>query len=455
MKKQLQTLLLTAVLAITCGSNTATAQLISAGGSHSIFLCGSKQPMATGANTYGELGDGTTTQRLAPVPLTALSGIIAVSAGLSHSLFLKDDGTVWACGKNTFGELGNGTTSSFSANPVVAQVNSITGVIAVSAGEQHSLFLKSDGTVWACGSNAQGQLGDGTYTARQVPVQVSGVSGIIAISAGHMHSLFLKNDGTVWACGNNGNGQLGEGMTSSDKNTPVQVDNVSGIIAISGGNYHSLFLKNDGTVWGCGSNFGGQLADGTSSQRNSPVQATALSGSFTGISAGNSMSAFIKNDGTVWVGSTSPTQIATLTGITAVSVGGGGANTHALFLKNDGSVSANGINYTGQLGDGTTTNAITPVAPSGLCSVASVNDRNEIEESVFVYPNPSREIMLVELTEYKDVSMQLFDITGQLIWQAALLDVKTPVNIGSLANGMYFLKLAGPAGSTVKKIVKE
>src|ERR1700741_2283845 len=108
------------------------AQNISMGGSHSLFLCNSSNnPMSTGSNTYGELGNGTTTQTLTPGAVNSITGVKAVSAGLSHSLFLKNDSTVWSCGRNNFGELGNGTTSSLnSSNPTVSQASSLSGIIA-------------------------------------------------------------------------------------------------------------------------------------------------------------------------------------------------------------------------------------------------------------------------------------------------------------------------------------
>jgi hypothetical protein len=102
------------------------------------------------------------------------------------------------------------------------QVNSLTGIIAVEGGGFHSLFLKNDGTVWACGDNSNGQLGDGTVTDRHTPVQVNLLAGFIAVAGGQFYSLFLKNDGTVWACGSNNNGQIGD-STTTDRWTPVQV----------------------------------------------------------------------------------------------------------------------------------------------------------------------------------------------------------------------------------------
>ena len=124
--------------------------------------------------------------------------MVAIAGGDSHSLALKSDGTVWAWGYNGCGQLGDGSTTN-RLTPV--QVSGLTGVVAIAGGGSHSLALKSDGTVWAWGCNDYGQLGDGTTTNRLTPVQVSGLTGVVAIAGGGAHSLALKSDGTVWAWG--------------------------------------------------------------------------------------------------------------------------------------------------------------------------------------------------------------------------------------------------------------
>lgn len=214
----------------------------------------------------------------------------AISAGGEYSLFLKSDGSVWATGENGYGQLGDGTTINRTRPQRV-----MTGVKAISAGRSHSLFLKTNGTVWAAGYNSDGRLGDGTFTDRLYPVQV--IAGVKAISAGWGHSLFLMNDGTVSATGFNFWGQLGNG-TSIRRSTPLQIPGLIAVEEISAGDSFSLFLKSDGTVWATGLNVVGVFGDGKPDNSLTPVQ-----GILTGVetaAAGESHSLFSKADGTFW-----------------------------------------------------------------------------------------------------------------------------------------------------------
>lgn len=313
--KRFLMLLLMATMTSLFISTVCRSQVIEGGERHSLVLCSGGSVTSTGYNGFGALGDGTTTTRLTPVTVSGLSGITSISAGRDYGLALKNDGTVSAWGYNQYGALGDGTTIT-RLTPV--QVIGLTEVTSVSAGFVHSLALKQNGTVWAWGYNNFGQLGDGTYTQRLTPIQIPGLSGITAISAGGLHSLGLKNDGTVW--------EWGGWMLGSISTTPVQVGGLSGIIAVSAGAYYSLALKNDGTVWAWGSNNYGQLGDGTTTSRSVPFQILGLSG-ITAISA-----SFTTN-----------------------------LMSHSLALRNDGIVRAWGYNFNGQLGDGTTTNRLSPV----------------------------------------------------------------------------------------------
>jgi alpha-tubulin suppressor-like RCC1 family protein len=244
---------------------------------------------------------------------SVFDGVVGISTGTGHTVYLKDDNTVWAAGWNEYGQLGDGTDNDRSNPVQVIDANGdpFTGVAAISAGAFHTVYLKSDGTVWAAGYNTWGQLGDDTEGNRSNPVQVIDAAGdpftgVAAISAGGFLTIYLKSDGTVWAAGDNRHGQLGNGTSGldSESSTPVKVNNMSDVVAIYAGGYHTVYLKSNDTVWAAGLNDYGQLGDGTTTQRNNPVQVTnvdesGLSG-VVGISAGEHHTVYLKSDGTVW-----------------------------------------------------------------------------------------------------------------------------------------------------------
>jgi uncharacterized delta-60 repeat protein len=353
---------------------TASGQVVASGVAsiaasafHRLFIKTDGTLWSMGYN-FGALGDGNSIAQSSPAYIT--DQVVAAAGGSSNSFALKSDGALWASGTNTFGQLGDGTTTSRSTPVQVA-----TGVAAMAASDSHSLFLKTDGTLWAMGSNSVGQLGDGTTTNRSSPVQVA--SGVATMAAGGSHSLFIKTDGTLWAMGYNSSGQLGNGTASYIlQSTPVQV--ATGVAAVKAGTKHSLFLKTDGTLWAMGQNNYGQLGDGTTTDRSTPVQ---IANNVAAVAAGYNHSLFLKTGGTLWAtgdnssgqlgdGSTTnhstPVQVAT--GVAAME----GGYSHSIFLKTDGSLWAMGSNGSGLLGDGTTTDRSTPVqVASGITGIAA------------------------------------------------------------------------------------
>ncbi|MDD3821705.1 MAG: hypothetical protein PHF47_01600, partial [Bacilli bacterium] len=249
----------------------------------------------------GQLGDGTAINKATPVQVKDLSGTgvltnikqVVAGKGYSfmgsegyHSAALINNGTVLAWGYNGYGQLGNQTTES-SLIPV--ETIGLTDVVQITSG-QHSLYaLKNNGTVWAWGYNIAGSLGDGTTTDRHTPVQVKGPEGegyltnIIQIKGGYRHTVALKNDDTVWTWGINSSGQLGDGTTTS-RLTPVQVKGIGGegyltnvkYISAGGafpfglGGGYCIVSKDDGSVWTWGYNLYGQLGDGTTTKGTTP-----------------------------------------------------------------------------------------------------------------------------------------------------------------------------------------
>jgi alpha-tubulin suppressor-like RCC1 family protein len=155
-----------------------------------------------------------------------------------------------------------------------------SNVTAIAAGASHSLFLKSDGSLWGMGTNIYGQLGDGTYNSTNRPEQIV-ASNVTAIAAGYGHSLFLKSDGSLWAMGWNFYGALGDGTSFNQTNRPERVV-ASRVMAIAAGWQFSLFLKSDGSLWAMGQGGYGQMGGGTYDPTNKPEQILAPYNQITG-----------------------------------------------------------------------------------------------------------------------------------------------------------------------------
>lgn len=394
--------------------------------------------LAWGSNQYGQLGDGTFDSSLEPLRVISgsgdgiLSGIEQVAAGAEHTLALKEDGTVWAWGSGESGALGDQSIVD-ATFPVQVKDSQGTGylsdIVAIAAGNLFSLALSNNGTVWAWGNNRDGQLGNNTTSsANTLPVQVKSPSAVgvlenvVSISAGGRNntnptgsSLALAADGTVWAWGGNNYGQLGND-TQSSSSLPVQVKNMtgdgylSGITSISMGVGHALALGEDGTVWAWGDNTNRQIGDGTSTRRSLPVRVLNESGvgNLTGIkaiSAGGFHSIAINDNGDVFAwGNNSygqlcdnsstirgfPVQMRDSVGsgyLTHASMSAGGLYSSTV-LKEDGTVWSCGANYSGQLGDGSSSSLsrlpVPVVSEDGqgvLTDVIAVTSSNSISNA--------------------------------------------------------------------------
>jgi alpha-tubulin suppressor-like RCC1 family protein len=360
--------LVTSVL--TTGAQPVTR--ISAGSAHSLFLKSDGSLWGVGGNWDGQLGDGSYNDTNHPEQIVA-SNVTVIAAGSVHSLFLKSDGSLWAMGHNgsygQYGALGDGTYDNTNRPEqiVASQVTAIAG------GGDYSLFLKNDGSLWGMGYNAYGQLGDGiarTYPliGTNRPEQIV-ASGVTAIGTGGNHSLFLKSNGSLWAMGDNGSGQLGDGTYNSgsyDVGTVPEQIVAGGVAAIAAAFYHSLFLKSDGSLWGMGENYYGQLGDGnfvTNYPYGTNQPEPIVAGNVIAIAAGGRHSLFLKNDGSLWAmglnnygqlgdgtlnNANHPVRIVA-SGVTAIAAG----SEQSLFLKSDGSLWSMGRNEYGQLGLGT------------------------------------------------------------------------------------------------------
>ena len=274
---------------------------VAAGDAHTVVLKADGTLWTFGANDLGQLGDPTTCCNFDPhpVPTQVLAGARSVAAGATHTVVVKSDGTVWTWGSGFFGELGRlvpFTPGGPDANPVPTQV--MTGAVAAAAGRNFTVVLKADGTVWTFGFNSTGQLGRQTngVSEQSVPTQV--LSGVSAVAAGGSHTLALKVDGTVWTFGNNLDGQLGTAINVgiSAPNVPTHV--MSGAAAVSAGEYDTVVVKADGTVFTFGRNDFGQLGTPNVGHQPNPVPTQVASGAVAA-AAGISHTLVLKADGTV------------------------------------------------------------------------------------------------------------------------------------------------------------
>jgi alpha-tubulin suppressor-like RCC1 family protein len=357
--------LLTAGLLLAMFSEAQSVTKVAGGFFHSVFLKADGSLWAMGFNAYGQLGDGTfatNTPAGTNRPEQIVTGSVTnLAAGDDHTLFIKSDGSLWAMGQNQYGQLGDGTTNNINHPEQIISSN----VAAIAAKTSHSLFVKSDGSLWAMGRNFKGELGDGTTNMSKVPEQIV-ASNVTAVAAGQYHSLFLKTDGSLWAMGWNQYGQLGDGTTNNSKLPELIVSN--GVVAVAAGYFHSLFIKSDGSLWVMGGNQNGQLGDGTTNNINHPEQ--IVSNNVTAIAGGWYHSLFVTNNSALWAmganqngqlgdgtqnNQSRPEQIVA-NNVSNITAGG----EHSLFTKNDGSLWAMGFNYYGQLGDGTFNQVINP-----------------------------------------------------------------------------------------------
>jgi alpha-tubulin suppressor-like RCC1 family protein len=342
---------------------------LAGGGRDALALLSNGTVVAWGANNWGQLGDGTDTGpstchaafasasgyvvpcSTAPVPVSGLSGVVAIAAGAQHNMALLSNGTVMMWGANESGQLGDGSMSgpdhcykqeeptqcSTSPRPV----SGLSEVTAISAGQNYCLALLRNGTVMGWGSNENGELGRGDSDwGEDVPAPVSGLSGVTAIAAGGDSGLALLSNGTVMAWGANELGELGNGtLTQSD--VPVAVSGLSGVRTIAVGGA-SFALRDDGTVMTWGSNVSGQLGVGT---LTGPSECRPLN-----------------------FCSTTPVAVNGLEHVTAIAAGGG----QSLALLSDGTVAAWGLNWQGQLGIGTTESSTLPIGVRELSQVTAL-----------------------------------------------------------------------------------
>ncbi len=289
-------------------AETGQWRQVSSGGSFVMAIDDDGALWGWGTNSTGEIGDGTETgdswarqagYRMQPTRVFGDWKWKSVEVGSNHTIAIREDGTMVAWGLNASGQLGNGTTTNVSL-PVPVSIDGTW--TAVSAGGSHTLAIRSDGTLWGWGTNSNGELGQGAGGASRylTPVQIGTDNDWAAIAAGGS-TFALKRNGTLWSCGYNWEGQLGQGTEypTYRVTTLGQIGSDSDWVEVSCSGSHAMARKGDGTIWAWGRNNYGVLGLGDTTNRNAPTR-IGTDTDWASISAGLSACAARKSDGSVW-----------------------------------------------------------------------------------------------------------------------------------------------------------
>jgi len=352
----------------------AESTTLALGAYHSCLRTALDAVVCVGDNRVGQLGDGSTTQRVSPVAVQGLSsGVAAVTAGHGHTCALGNDGGVKCWGLNDSGQLGNGSNTD---SPVPVAVTGLgSGVVAIDAGGRHTCAVLGDGSVKCWGSNVDGQLGDETEVDKSVPTSVVELTGIVRVSAGDRHTCAATgNQVYCWGAGENGRLGYGEDTPQSG---PISVGGFGeGVGELGAGAAHTC-ATTSGTVkcWGAGNV--GQMGNGESADSFTPTTVPSLPGA-TRLSVGGYHSCATLDDGTLkcW-GANEDAQLGagsrfftlvpqTVVGLASppASVALGSQSSCALLVSEQ--VVCWGRNFFGQLGNGVATARLVPVPVSGL-----------------------------------------------------------------------------------------
>ena len=362
---------------------------VAAGLNFSLAVNSQGQLYSWGANSFGQLGQNDIVNHYVPAQLGRVLRWNSVAAGYYHTAAILSDGTLWTWGYNNFGQLGTGNTTSQSSP---TQINSGNIWSQIAGGQYHTVALTSSGTLWAWGYNTSGQLGLNTSTISfSTPIQVGTTSTWTQLTAGQNFSLLVNSDGTLWGMGSNAYGQLGLN-NQVNSSVPVQLGTAVNSWSLTAmGTWHALAIRADGTLWAWGNNNAGQLGLIDTTNRSSPVQvgaslwskvSTTKFGRF-GLTPDYTLG--IQSNGTLWAwGSnqlyglglglpnntnvSSPIQVGSASNWSQIST----ANRFAAAVKSDGTLWAWGINSWGQLGQGDLTARSTPVQVGNLSNWSQV-----------------------------------------------------------------------------------
>jgi len=430
---------------------------VSAGGFFSVALDSKGKIYTCGANSYGQLGTGDTSNRLSYTQVGTDSDWADISAGGWHVLALKRNGKLYAWGSNQYAQSG-GSVPGNILTPT--QVGTDSDWLYICGGVNNSFAIKKDSTAWVWGANSAGQVGNGNENTTYIPYNINN-NKWISICGGHIFTMALRNDGTIWSWGNNGYGMLGNGTYTSTQ-TPTQVGTDNNWASITAGYANAIAIKKDGSIWGWGRNINGELGLGDTVIRLQPTRIgtdnnwrQAYSGPLYtfAIKADSSLYAWGSDiygqlgDGAYNNNKLLPEQIGQGAQWLAASPSRGifvpltnGKNEiegyHTLALKpGEQYICATGVNNAGQFGNGGTfystifscTGAVSGIEQSGL------------KYNTFsIYPNPTtgKTNISIESQLPGFNELTLSDINGKIIYSDHHFKNSSQIDISAYPNGI-------------------
>lgn len=406
-----------------------------------------------------------------PIQINSSTNWQSISAGGQHSLALKTDGTLWSwCVSspgigNLYGQLGDGTNINHT---IPLQIGTDSNWLFIDAGYIQSFAIKTNGTLWACGNNSQGQLGDGTLIDRNILTQIGSDNDWRSItqsnSAGNNFTIGIKTNGTLWAWGSNNSYQLGDN-TTINKIIPTQIGTDNNWQTISAGAAHVIAIKTDGTLWAWGNNQYGQLCDGTTINKTIPTQ-IGIQTNWQNVSASQNSSFIKKSNGTIWsCGYNSYSQLGLAdnpiiySGLNQIGTDSNWVYTssgayHSIAIKNNNTIYSWGANFGNQLGYNTF-----PQTFSGAPRIINCTSLNNEEfatnnKDFKLFPNPTKNLISILNSFNKNIEqIKIIDSYGKIVLEQSK-DFHE-INLQNLQSGIYIIQILSEGERYNSKIVKD
>lgn len=416
---------------------------------------------AWGSNFRGQLGDGTNVSKDFPTQIgldTNWATLASTNSSALHMLAIKTDGTLWAWGRNETGELGNGNHGVGFDEYSPIQVGIESNWKFVTVGQECTVAIKNDGTLWGWGAVGTTFLSGWNYT----PTQLGTLNNWkFAAWGGYSHCIAINSIGGYFGGGNNSYGVLGNGIISGPYTVFQQIGSYS-YKSIATSDNHSMGIRLDDKLMIWGRNDAGQLGDGTTVDKSTPIQIGGFN-SWKSISVGHSHSLAIKSDGTLWawgenaygqlgdgtnIDKSVPIQIGSSTDWKFVVSG----FAHNAAIKTDGTLWTWGFNTSGQLGNVTSNSSNTPLMVN--CPTIGVIEHPSSVNIFFIHPNPTSDLLSIQKgIDFKVDRVIVADITGRILIE--LRNEIKDINVTELESGVYIVEIFSEGKKYQRKFIKQ